>query len=95
MPTRALAGLITHVADGRVKPEHRTVFMHAGGLPGLFGHPEQLTQGANAGTAIPVVEPGADRLAAGSYRAPQFRANPTQPDTRRHSKPARMAADLH
>lgn len=37
---RALAGLITRVADGRIKPEHRTVFMHTGGLPGLFGHPE-------------------------------------------------------
>jgi D-cysteine desulfhydrase len=37
---RALAGLITRVADGRIKPEHRTVFLHTGGLPGLFGHPE-------------------------------------------------------
>jgi hypothetical protein len=31
----------------------------------------------------------------GSYRAPQFCANPTPPGTRRHSKPPRMAADLH
>jgi D-cysteine desulfhydrase len=37
---RALAGLITLVADGRIRPEHRTVFVHTGGLPGLFGHPE-------------------------------------------------------
>ena len=36
---RALAGLIAHAADGRIKREHRTVFLHTGGLPGLFGHP--------------------------------------------------------
>jgi L-cysteate sulfo-lyase len=36
---RALAGLIACVADGRIRREHRTVFMHTGGLPGLFGHP--------------------------------------------------------
>ena len=37
---RALAGLIARVADGSIKREDRTVFMHTGGLPGLFGHPE-------------------------------------------------------
>jgi len=37
---RALAGLIGCVADGRIQREHRTVFLHTGGLPGLFGHPE-------------------------------------------------------
>ena len=37
---RALAGLIACVADGRIQREHRTVFLHTGGLPGLFGHPE-------------------------------------------------------
>jgi L-cysteate sulfo-lyase len=37
--SRALAGLIACVADGRVAPDHRTVFLHTGGLPGLFGHP--------------------------------------------------------
>jgi L-cysteate sulfo-lyase len=35
-----LAGLIAGVADGRIKREDRTVFMHTGGLPGLFGHPD-------------------------------------------------------
>jgi L-cysteate sulfo-lyase len=35
---RALAGLIAGVADGRVAPDDRTVFLHTGGLPGLFGH---------------------------------------------------------
>jgi L-cysteate sulfo-lyase len=37
---RALAGLIARVAGGRIKREDRTVFMHTGGLPGLFGHPD-------------------------------------------------------
>jgi len=39
---RALAGLTELVADGHIAPGQRTVFMHTGGLPGLFGHP-QLT----------------------------------------------------
>jgi D-cysteine desulfhydrase len=37
---RALAGLVACVADGRIQRNHRTVFMHTGGLPGLFGHPD-------------------------------------------------------
>ena len=36
---RALAGLIARVTGGDIKREDRTVFMHTGGLPGLFGHP--------------------------------------------------------
>ena len=36
---RALSGLAALVADGRIKPGDRTVFLHTGGLPGLFGHP--------------------------------------------------------
>jgi len=36
---RALAGLGALVPDGRIKPGDRTVFLHTGGLPGLFGHP--------------------------------------------------------
>ena len=37
---RALAGLIARVAAGDIKRDDRTVFMHTGGLPGLFGHPD-------------------------------------------------------
>ena len=37
---RALAGLIARVAAGDIKREDRTVLLHTGGLPGLFGHPE-------------------------------------------------------
>lgn len=36
---RALAGLLACVADGRIGHRDRTVFLHTGGLPGLFGHP--------------------------------------------------------
>jgi L-cysteate sulfo-lyase len=37
---RALAGLRAAVRAGSVKPGERTVLLHTGGLPGLFGHPE-------------------------------------------------------
>ncbi|MET7394814.1 pyridoxal-phosphate dependent enzyme [Dactylosporangium sp. NPDC005572] len=37
---RALAGLRACVADGRIGAGERTVFVHTGGLPGLFAHPE-------------------------------------------------------
>jgi L-cysteate sulfo-lyase len=37
---RAMAGLVGAVAAGRIRPGERTVFLHTGGLPGLFGHPE-------------------------------------------------------
>lgn len=36
---RAMAGLITAAADGGLPPG-RVVFLHTGGLPGLFGHPD-------------------------------------------------------
>jgi L-cysteate sulfo-lyase len=35
---KALAGLSAAVAEGIVRPGERTVFVHTGGLPGLFGH---------------------------------------------------------
>ena len=37
---RAAAGLVAAVAEGEVRPGQRTVLLHSGGLPGLFGHPE-------------------------------------------------------
>ncbi|QHA08460.1 pyridoxal-phosphate dependent enzyme [Streptomyces broussonetiae] len=39
---RALAGLRAAVADGDVRPGEKTVFVHTGGLPGLFGHPDAV-----------------------------------------------------
>jgi L-cysteate sulfo-lyase len=35
---KALSGLAAAVKDGGIKPGDRTVFVHTGGLPGLFGH---------------------------------------------------------
>ncbi len=48
---RAMAGLIAEVRDGYIRAGERTVFMHTGGLPGLFGHDELPT-------ARDVQEPG-------------------------------------
>lgn len=39
---RAMAGLIAAVRDGDIRPGERTVFVHTGGLPGLFGHGEAV-----------------------------------------------------
>ncbi|MEV5543962.1 D-cysteine desulfhydrase family protein [Saccharopolyspora shandongensis] len=47
---RALAGLIAAVQNGQVRPGQRTVFLHTGGLPGLFGHPEALKRAGSAVT---------------------------------------------
>ncbi|MGW1913375.1 pyridoxal-phosphate dependent enzyme [Streptomyces sp. NPDC002076] len=39
---RALAGLRAAVRDGDVRPGEKTVFVHTGGLPGLFGHADAV-----------------------------------------------------
>jgi L-cysteate sulfo-lyase len=39
---RALAGLMAAVRAGEVRPGQRTVLLHTGGLPGLFGSPEAV-----------------------------------------------------
>ena len=39
---RALAGLIAAVADGGIPRGSKTVLVHTGGLPGLFGHPDAV-----------------------------------------------------
>jgi D-cysteine desulfhydrase len=36
---KAFAGLTASVADGAIRPGERVVFVHTGGLPGLYGHP--------------------------------------------------------
>lgn len=36
---RAMAALIAAVRDEDIRPGEQTVFVHTGGLPGLFGHP--------------------------------------------------------
>jgi L-cysteate sulfo-lyase len=35
---KAFAGLTAAVAAGEIRPGERTVFLHSGGFPGLFGH---------------------------------------------------------
>jgi len=40
---RALAGLVEAVRDGDVRPGQSTVFLHSGGLPGLFGSDAAMT----------------------------------------------------
>jgi D-cysteine desulfhydrase len=37
---RGLAGLVAAAEAGEIKPGERTVFLHSGGLPGFFGHPQ-------------------------------------------------------
>ncbi len=43
---RALAGLLAEVADGGIAPHERTVLVHTGGLPGLFGSAPSLAWAA-------------------------------------------------
>ena len=45
---RALAGLMSAIADGQIKPGERTVLLHSGGLPGLFGHADTVARSAAA-----------------------------------------------
>ncbi|MGW3666775.1 pyridoxal-phosphate dependent enzyme [Streptomyces sp. NPDC005141] len=53
---RALAGLAAAVEDGDITPGQRTVFLHTGGLPGLFGHPATVAR-AEAGLLSPPDSP--------------------------------------
>jgi L-cysteate sulfo-lyase len=39
---RAMAGLIAAVKDGDIAPGQPTIFLHSGGMPGLFGHAATL-----------------------------------------------------
>ncbi|MFH9399361.1 D-cysteine desulfhydrase family protein [Streptomyces sp. NPDC017638] len=39
---RALAGLRAAVEDGDIRPGEKTVLLHTGGLPGLFGNPQAV-----------------------------------------------------
>ncbi|MER5687289.1 pyridoxal-phosphate dependent enzyme [Streptomyces sp. NPDC002205] len=41
---RAMAGLMAAVEEGEVVPGQRTIFLHSGGMPGLFGHAPTLAK---------------------------------------------------
>ena len=45
---RALAGLMAAVTDGHIRPGTPTVFVHTGGMPGLFGHPDAVARAEGA-----------------------------------------------
>ncbi|GAA3833138.1 D-cysteine desulfhydrase [Streptomyces coacervatus] len=45
---RAMAGLVAAVRDGDIGPGQRTVFLHTGGLPGLFGHTDTVRRTVSA-----------------------------------------------
>ncbi|MGW2864767.1 pyridoxal-phosphate dependent enzyme [Streptomyces sp. NPDC001205] len=45
---RAAAGLLAAVRDGDIRPGERTVLLHTGGLPGLFGHAETAHRAGQA-----------------------------------------------
>ncbi|MEU0279207.1 D-cysteine desulfhydrase family protein [Streptomyces sp. NPDC088147] len=45
---RAMAGLIAAVRDRDIRRGERTVFLHTGGLPGLFGHAETVHRSVTA-----------------------------------------------
>jgi D-cysteine desulfhydrase len=45
---RAMAGLIAAVKDGDIRAGRRTVFLHTGGLPGLYGHAETVRRSVAA-----------------------------------------------
>ncbi|GES28107.1 D-cysteine desulfhydrase family protein [Streptomyces angustmyceticus] len=53
---RALAGLRAAVRDGSVAPGRRTVLLHSGGLPGLFGHGDAVARCQEALTVLPLHE---------------------------------------
>src|SRR5262249_19091599 len=36
---KAFAGLAKAIASEEIQPGERTIYVHTGGLPGLFGHP--------------------------------------------------------
>lgn len=40
---RAMAALIAAVRNGAIAAGHRTLFLHTGGLPGLFGYPDAVS----------------------------------------------------
>jgi L-cysteate sulfo-lyase len=51
---RAMAGLIAAVKEGDIADGQRTIFLHSGGMPGLFGHAATLATAEAALTAFDV-----------------------------------------
>ncbi|MGW4339048.1 D-cysteine desulfhydrase family protein [Rhodococcus koreensis] len=51
---RALAGLTAAVEDGTISAGRKTVFLHTGGLPGLFGHQHTVERAQNSLRRFPL-----------------------------------------
>ncbi|MFJ4467543.1 D-cysteine desulfhydrase family protein [Streptomyces sp. NPDC089424] len=49
---RAMAGLIAAVRDGDIRPGEKTVFLHTGGLPGLFGNADAQAHAARIAKSL-------------------------------------------
>ena len=50
---RALAGLMSAVEDEEIKSGERTILLHSGGLPGLFGHAGAVARATGALAEFP------------------------------------------
>lgn len=48
--SKGFAGLLDHVERGDVREGQQVVFIHTGGLPGVFAYPEAVLQGRGNGT---------------------------------------------
>jgi hypothetical protein len=88
---RAMAGLVAAVQDGAITPGDRIVFLHTGGLPSLFGHPDAISR-AEALLGTCPVPTGADadpdqRCAAMPQRA--------EPPPRRRTRQPHDPIDVH
>ncbi len=55
---KAMAGLAAAVRDGEIRPGEKTVFVHTGGLGGLFGHPYATDLSASLSSARATSPPG-------------------------------------
>jgi hypothetical protein len=72
-----MAGLIPAARDGEVRPGQRPVFLHTGGMPGLFGRPAALAQAQAV-----VADPG-PRYRSQRRRTPTCLPGPTRAFTAR------------
>jgi D-cysteine desulfhydrase len=48
--SKAMAGLIDHIQEGRIPKEQKVVFLHTGGLPALFAYSDALGLESRLGT---------------------------------------------
>lgn len=66
---RAMAGLISAVEDGEIAAGVQTIFLHSGGLPGLFGHPDAVRRLSSALKEFPRSDAQPSRLPSSGRRS--------------------------